>query len=128
MLFEVSMALSLLMTLSHGVSAITNPSPPVLHEGFADPRIYLENGTYYAFATNKFGANPSRNVPVATSNLFSTGWKPNDANLLPNPGPWTHKDSDGNAGVWDPSVAKYVYLPPRLSELQSHSLSRVITM
>jgi hypothetical protein len=128
MLFEVPMTLGLLATLSCGVSAITNPSPPVLHEGFADPRIYLENGTYYAFATNKFGANLSRNVPVATSTHFSTGWKPNDANLLPNPGSWTYKDSDGNAGVWDPSVAKYVCFPPDTSQFILKISSRMITM
>ena len=80
---------------------------------FADPRCLYHDGVYYAYATNNYKINKT-NVPLASSNDFNSGWSFVDYHdILPDPGPWTAKDKDGNANLWDPSVAYVVgAIPP----------------
>ncbi|KAI9722132.1 MAG: hypothetical protein M1828_004946 [Chrysothrix sp. TS-e1954] len=110
LLVLVASALAILPTVGstplEARAPVTNPSAPVVQDGFADPRSIKVGDTYYAFATNHFKSD-GINAPVATSQHFSTGWSQSNVNVLQHPGQWTYKDSTGNAHVWDPAVAQY---------------------
>lgn len=101
----------------------TNPTSALFPANFADPSIIKVDGHYYAFATNHKPAHGGKdfvNVPLATSSDFTTGWKFLDDNnghqVLPDPGAWAIKNSDGNAQVGAPDVNQIVDLCPTLHE------------
>ena len=96
----------------HG-SLTSNPTSALFPANFADPCIIKTSGKYYAFATNHkpvTKGGPYVNVPIATSNDFTKGWEflADKTDVLPDPGEWAIKNSDGNAQVGAPDVSKIV--------------------
>ena len=75
---------------------------PVVATNFADPAFIEVNGTYYAFATNKYvNPHPDQvNIQIATSTDFST-WNLTGIDALPHVGNW----STGTY-VWAPDVVQ----------------------
>ena len=94
-------------------SLTSNPTSALFPANFADPCIIKTGGKYYAFATNHnpvTEGGPYVNVPIASSDDFTKGWTfhADKTNVLPDPGKWTVKNSDGNAQVGAPDVSKIV--------------------
>ncbi|MCJ1405594.1 hypothetical protein MMC11_008822 [Xylographa trunciseda] len=73
---------------------------PVVATNFADPAVIEVNGTYYAFATNKYvNPHPDQvNIQIAVSTDFSS-WTLTGIDALPHVGNW----STGSF-VWAPDV------------------------
>ena len=85
---------------------------PVITSNFADPCFIDVNGTYYAFATNKYiKPGPGQvHIQLATSSDFQT-WDLTGQDALPDVGGWAT-----GAFVWAPDVIQLVGLFRKSSE------------
>ena len=79
---------------------------PVIETNFADPCLFELDGTFHAFATNRYvKPRPGQiNIQYAISKNFDD-WNLTDVDALPNAGPWASGDH-----VWAPDVVQLVCL------------------
>jgi hypothetical protein len=79
-------------------------SGPAVNSNFADPCYIKEDGSHYAFATNKDKVNkPGQvHIQVSISSDFNV-WSLTSHDALPHAGNWST-----NAFVWSPDVVKLV--------------------
>lgn len=101
------LSLLLLLTSFSALAYSTQIHGPLLDTSFPDPTIINVDDVYYAFSSRSTEKGKTINIPMATSERFTSGWKMLGGDALPDAGSWTASKPE----VLTPDVNQLVSTP-----------------